>query len=230
MLEERYQLKLTGQLKDGADHGKAVEILSEQFRTPPNRIEQLLDGRQRIVKNGISLENAENYATVFKNVGVLTKIDIVFDSRILEDSTIPLEGVAVPLEEAHTEIETNDESRENGDNRNPVLTWKFETYFFNVLVISLPYSVSIQDDSGQASGTITSEKIAMGWFLSLFLSVFLVTTLLDSILKYQLRYALSGFLWTTGIIVLFLFMLLFFPKYIRPKKVVKIFHGTSQEF
>ena len=62
--------------------------LSDRFRVSPEIFERYLDGKKRVIKQGLSLGEAKQYQAIFNRVGALSEIDVVFDRRVLEVSTI----------------------------------------------------------------------------------------------------------------------------------------------
>jgi len=87
-LEDIYKLSLLGALKQGIDSSTAIKTLSDRFKVSPETFERYLDGKKRVIKQGLSLGEAKQYQAIFNRVGALSEIDVVFDRRILKESSI----------------------------------------------------------------------------------------------------------------------------------------------
>jgi len=90
-LEDFYKLSFLGALKQGIDSYTALKTLSDIFKVSPEILERYLDGKKRVIKQGLSLGEAKQYQAIFNRVGAFSEIDLVFDRRILEESSIFIE-------------------------------------------------------------------------------------------------------------------------------------------
>ena len=91
-MEDVYKIVFLGALKEGIDPRTASSDLSKLFHVSADIFEKYLDGKKRVLKQGLSLDEAKKYQAVFKKVGALSEIDVVFDRRILETSSIFIES------------------------------------------------------------------------------------------------------------------------------------------
>jgi len=214
--EDRYQIRLLGKIKKGADLKQTIDFLAERFKLPRKSFEQCFDGRPRTVKQGISLEKARKHLALFEKAGAQAEIDISPDKRILAKATI-MTGQA-----EHGEAE-----EENTATTGRTLT--FERYFLNPLIFSCPYSVPISDGAGAESGSIESDYPAFGWFLILFLSVFLAHEIHGFMLRTLVSLGISNIPMIIGCIALFLSLLLGLPKILNPGKCVSVFSTKAGE-
>ncbi len=254
--EERYVVRLLGKFDEGVDKEQAIGSLSKRFRVPAAQFRKFFSGTPRIVKRNVGLAQAKQCAAVFKKAGAPCEIDIDFSPGFFKDSLYevmvqtdpgnsaaqseseafpakpetaapslrPEAGnqAANPLPGAILGSETRAESASEPESR----IIRFERYFITPLICSFPYSIALTDDNNAAIGAVESDKIAMGWFLSLFLAVFLVRESFDRVLEFTLVNSLSSPVFTVLNIVGFLTFLLCLPKFMRPRKKVTLLSGT----
>lgn len=69
-----FQIVLTGELAEGAEHAEVVSRFAERFNIPADRAEQLLSGRPAVIKKNLDEAAAQRYAETVIQLGALAEV------------------------------------------------------------------------------------------------------------------------------------------------------------
>jgi hypothetical protein len=174
-VEDAYKIIFLGALKQGIDSKAASENLSNLFKVSPDIFERYLDGKKRVFKQGLSLDEAKKYQAIFNRAGALSEIDVVFDRRILETSSVFVEDrYSNAKQQPHIESlsagstfadESKAVHRQLEKNQDPVSAFQrspgfeFDAYSFIPPVYSSRGSVPVAEPGGAVIGIIESTKM-----------------------------------------------------------------------
>ncbi len=246
-MEDVYKLSSLGALKHGIDSNTAIKTLSDIFKVSPEIFERYLDGKKRVIKQGLSLGEAKQYQAIFNRVGALSEIDVVFDRRILEESSIFIEDgclnakqqpniEALPSENtfAPEPKAVDRERRRNHDQVSYFLQspgFKFDVYRFVPPIFSGPCSVPTTDPGGAKIGIIESTKPALGSALTLLATIISAFVIHRLGLNFLLATFSTALFVTPVVIFVFLMSLIFLPRAFRMRKVlcVKVSDSGKQK-
>lgn len=224
--EEKYRIRLLGSFAKGTDRVKSVNYLAKQFGVPAKRFGKYFDAKPRVVKRGLRLDQAKKHAAVFQKAGALYEIDLDLTPQTFRESIHRLSAstpdTAKPVPEKEPVAPQKAGPKSNTESES---VFSFERYFITPLILAFPYSVELTDNNGKSAGFVESGKLGFGWLLTLFLSVNLALEALSWLLDYTFMQSHSGYGYTIFNILGFLALLLFLPKYLRPRKRVAIHSG-----
>jgi hypothetical protein len=246
-VEDAYKIIFLGALKQGIDSKAASENLSNFFKVSADIFERYLDGKKRVFKQGLSLDEAKKYQAIFNRVGALSEIDVVFDRRILETSSVFVEdrysNAKQPphIESLSAGSTFADESkavhRQLEKNQDPVSVFQhspgfeFDAYSFIPPVYSSRGSVPVAEPGGAVIGIIESTKPVQGYALTLLAAVISAFVLQRLVLNYLLATFISAAFVTPVAIFVFLMALMYLPGLLSLRKElsVKVSNSGKQE-
>ncbi len=237
-MEDVYNISLLGALKQGIDPSAAKKTLSDIFKVSPEIFRNYPDGKKRIVKQGLSLDEAKKFHAVLNRAGALSEIDVVLDRRILAESSL-FNKVDDSNADQHTAIEALSSANtlaagldavygKRLTNKDPVSNFlqspgfKFDIGRFIPAIYSGPGCVPATDPGGAKIGEIESTQPALGRALTLSAAVISAFVIQIQVLVFlSANFSSSAFV-TPVMIFIFLMSLVFLPKIFRLKKVLRV--------
>jgi len=237
-LEDVYKINLLGSLKHGIDPSAAKKALSDLFKVSPEIVKTYLDGKKRIVKQGLSLGEAKKYQAILNRAGAISEIDVVLDRRILVDSSVfdnLRESNANPhpaieaLSSANTAAAEPDAVYQKRPTHNDPVSnflqsagFEFDMGRFSPAIFSGPVCVTATDPGGARIGAIESTQPILGRALTLLATVISAFALqILGLVFLTAKFSTAAFV-TPLMILIFLMSLVFLPKIFRVKKVIQV--------
>jgi hypothetical protein len=244
-MEDVYKIVFLGVLKQDIDSKTACEKLSNLFKVSPDIFERYLDGKRRVLKQDLSLDAAKKYQAVFNRLGAISEIDVVFNRRILETSSIFIEDwhsnakQQPDMEALSTGGALADASivdqRETKQNQDPVFVFQhasgleFDAYSFMPPIYSSPGAVPVAEPGGAAIGTLESTRSVLGFALTLLAAVISAFVIQRLVLNFLLAKFGAAVFVTPVAISVFLMALVYLPKLLSLGKKLSVKATSSGE-
>ena len=239
MSEERFNVVLLGQLSEGTDSAKVIENLSRHLKIPPSQHGCFSDGKRRILKRNLPLEQARKMHQTLASFGVLSEIELVFDGSIFQNSTVRVADRVPcvdpsPDPEPDTSFPKDRPKPESGQSAPRAIEYQFDGYCFAPAVYYPKSRVPIVNAKGHQVGEITVKRHIFGWATGLLITVFIAFLVERLVLDLSIATLGTGKAATVLAIFSLFAVLLFLPKYLIPRKIFAIAlradHGTANEF